>query len=141
MQAKPSLLLATFLLVSLSAAFAKPPEPQPEEDIFLGLWEGVWAPTSDLRGLEAIRSITVNDDETYTIYGDWSDHNGCVLRGTGIIVDDVLVVDDMTQFCTTSTNSAPTTYTFDETNGVLREELYYAPDGQKIHTILHKTSR
>jgi hypothetical protein len=136
MKAKLSLLLATFLLASLSATFAKPPEPELEEDVFIGLWEGVWDTTS---GFGAIRSITVNDDDTYTILGDWSDHTDCILRGTGTIEEDVLVVDDMTKYCTYGTYSTPTTYTFDERNGVLREEYHYL--GDILHTILHKTSR
>ena len=139
MPTKLSLLLITVLLVSLSVEAAKP-QPEPELDPFIGLWEGVWDPTIEHNGYGAIRSITVNHDDTYTIHGHWSDHTGCVLMGTGILEDDVLVVEDMTQFCNGATN-VPTTYTFDQTNGILLEELYNTPTAQTYRTTLHKTSQ
>ena len=142
MKAKLSLLLATVLLMSLSVQAAKP-QPEPELDPFIGLWEGVWDPTINFYGYMAIRSITVNHDGTYTIRGDWSDNTTGVLMGTGIVEDGVLVVDDMTQFTPPSgtTYAAPTTYTFDEENGVLREELYFPHADSTRNSILHKTSR
>ncbi len=138
MQAKLSLLVAALLLAIMSVAFAAKPPPEP--DTFVGLWEGVWAPTYDLRGLGAVRSITVNNDDTYTIHGRWDGHE-CVVMGTGVLDDDVLVADDMTEYCSYGTYSTPTTYTFDDTNDVLQEELHFSPSGDTHHTILHKTSR
>jgi hypothetical protein len=107
----------------------------------IGLWEGVVDPFVDVDGYGVIRSITVNQDDTYTIRGRWSEVIGCVLVGTGVMEGDELVVDDMTQFCTSGTYSMPTTYTFDEVNGTLLEELQQLSSGRTYNSILHKTSR
>jgi len=140
MQVKMRLLLALAALLALTGAIAAP-QGETSRDVFVGLWQGVWSPTNDFRGFGAVRSITVNDDGSYTIHGDYSDLTMGVLIGKGVVDEGVLLVDDMVLNTGTEFIGMPTQYRFDAKNGTLLEELYHPDTGITHQSILHKTSR
>ena len=109
---------------------------------FIGLWEGI----DGNDGSEAQRSITLNNDGTFSIIGQEPITSGCLgergyVTGTGVLQDGVIVSYDFALFCYNGEGpfvNMYATYTADKLNRTLIEDFPNAVQFEPM--IMHKIS-